>query len=127
MRWIGGIAVFLIFVGFLAAAVRGPEPPAGRMDSDWRRTRYGWEHAGWLGPPIPVREPSLHPGVVGLLQLLVSVSALAILSVDRSRRQRVPERAGVPPSNMSGRGRQSASPTRPTRSLRLRIMPLAGL
>jgi hypothetical protein len=42
----------------------------------WRRTRDGWEPAGWLTPPVRAHKPALHPVVVGLLELLLAVTAL---------------------------------------------------
>jgi hypothetical protein len=44
---------------------------------DWRRTREGWQRAEWLMPSAAQRQPALHPSVVAMLELLLSIGALA--------------------------------------------------
>ena len=82
MRWFGWVLLLLMAVGWLACEIpfsRTPSAPPRQLDC-WRRTPRGWEQADWLAPEIPERCPALHPGVVGLLELLVSVTALAAFS-----------------------------------------------
>lgn len=80
MRRIGWFLVFLVGVGWLASQVRLTDPYAasGGEPHCWRRTRDGWEQATWLAPETATGDPALHPSVVGLLQLLLSVSALIV-------------------------------------------------
>lgn len=82
MRRIGWFLVLLVAIGWLACEIRLPETPTAsgaRLDS-WRRTRDGWEKATWLTSQIPSRRPALHPGVVGLLELLLSLTVLVAFS-----------------------------------------------
>ena len=78
MRWCGWFLLILVAVGWAASEVELPEKPASsaRELDCWRRTRDGWERVTWLRPQIPPRRPALHPSVVGLLELLLSVTAL---------------------------------------------------
>lgn len=77
MRWIGWIMTLLMTVGWAAAEIPVAEPPrAGLAYNDWRHTRDGWQRPTWLDASIPARQPTLHPGVLGMLQLLVSLTAL---------------------------------------------------
>ncbi|MHC4398235.1 MAG: hypothetical protein ACYTG0_00990 [Planctomycetota bacterium] len=108
MRWIGWFFVIAIVVSGLTATAQSSQPlvtvdadtefpmpvchGTSRQPDDescrrdlWRRTRYGWQWARWLVEESPVRRPSLHPAVVGLLQLFLSVFALVA----------IPSRAGV--------------------------------
>jgi hypothetical protein len=63
-------------------------PADGLTPWDWRRTRDGWQQAEWLMPP-PQRMPVLHPSVVAMLELLLSIGALAAFPAhERSSGQR---------------------------------------
>ena len=87
MRWIGWLVVILLAAGWLASEIRLPGEPAllqGGSDC-WRRTRYGWQQPSWSTPEAPVWRPALHPGVVGLLELFLSVSALVAFPTRTSR------------------------------------------
>ena len=83
MRWCAWFLVLVVAAGWLASEVPLAETPAApRQQLDcWRRTRDGWERADWLTPPSCVRRPGLHPGVVGLLEVLVSTTALMASSL----------------------------------------------
>lgn len=84
MRWIGWIVALLMTVGWVATELPVAEPlQAGLANTDWRRTRDGWQQPTWLGASIPAREPALHPGVVGMFQMLVSLMALVGFSKGR--------------------------------------------
>ena len=48
---------------------------------DWRRTCQGWQQAEWLMPPAAQRRPPLHPAVVAMLELLLSIGGLAAFPV----------------------------------------------
>jgi hypothetical protein len=85
----------------LAAGLAAP------LDS-WRQTRQGWQRCqDFLGPPIEYRCPALHPAVVGILEVLLSVTAMLALGRDRRqmtiRARRASEAAQWSPSP-SGRG-----------------------
>lgn len=84
MRWIGWIVTLLMTVGWVATEMPVGEPlRVGLANTDWRRTRDGWQQPTWLGASIPAREPALHPGVVGVFQMLVSLMALVGFSKGR--------------------------------------------
>jgi hypothetical protein len=77
------LAVGLFLLTCIAAApsptMAGPERP-----DTWRQTRQGWQHSeDFLSPPIEYRRAALHPTVVGLLEVLLTVSATLTLSNDR--------------------------------------------
>jgi len=61
-----------------------------RLDS-WRQTRQGWERReDFLSPSFEYRRPTLHPAVVGSLEVLLSVTAMLALSrtpADMSRKK----------------------------------------
>lgn len=77
VRWIGWIIMLLMTVGWAAAELPLAEPScAGLAATDWRYTSEGWQRPTWLDASIPTRRPALHPGVIGALQLLLSLMAL---------------------------------------------------
>jgi hypothetical protein len=78
MRWLACFFLLLTAVAWLACEIRLPETATatGASLDSWRRTRDGWEHASWLTPPTPSPAPTLHPAVVGLLELFLSLAAL---------------------------------------------------
>lgn len=78
MRWLAGFLLLLAAIGWLACEIRLPAPTTatGASLDSWRLTRDGWEQASWLTPPTSRPAPSLHPAVVGLLELLLSLTAL---------------------------------------------------
>lgn len=80
MRLIVCLLLVLIGIGWLASEVQLTAAPSqGNDDTGWRRTRDGWQHQSlWTGRE-PVREPRLHPVLVGVLQLLLSAAALIAL------------------------------------------------
>jgi len=81
MRWIGWMVAVLLTVGWIAVEVHVAEPArSGLAARDWRRTRTGWEQPTWSDAHLPVRAPALHPAVVGLLQLFVSLFGLVACS-----------------------------------------------
>jgi len=89
VRRVTGLLLGLLLVGWVLTEVpiAQTEPPA--VASAWKRTVNGWEQANsWLAPPY-VQHVSLHPAVVGALELFLSVAALVGLSL--SGRQESPE------------------------------------
>lgn len=82
MRRIGWFLVLLVAIGWLACEIQlpGTSPAAGARLDSWRRTRDGWERATWLTSQITSRRPALHPGVVALLELLLSLTILVAFS-----------------------------------------------
>jgi len=93
VRWIGWCVVLLIIVGWLASELRFPETPTAsaklseKLPDCWRRTPDGWQRAEWLIPQIPVRRPALHPGVIGLMVLLVSILGLVAFPAETRPRR----------------------------------------
>ena len=83
VRWILIIALFLF--GSAATACLLPMPRDGTVDvpeSQWVRTRDGWEpRIGWEPPP-PLYEPTVHPIVVASGQILISLIALIAFSTE---------------------------------------------
>jgi len=66
----------------------GAEASATGLDTSWRRTRDGWERSSqWTIRPER-RAPSVHPIVVGLLELLLACAALIGFSEAGDRRPR---------------------------------------
>ena len=89
MRWIGWLLLLLVAVGWLAAEVPlSGTPPATGLQTDWRRTRDGWQRMNWLSEEVPLRRPALHPGLVALFVLLLSVTALVAFSTSTARFRR---------------------------------------
>jgi len=87
MRWVAWFLLLLVAVGWLASELPVPETSAAsRQEFDcWRRTRNGWERAGWLTDRMSVARPVLHPGVVALLELLLSMAALTAFPIRAER------------------------------------------
>jgi hypothetical protein len=79
VKWIVLGLLLLIVAGWTASTVSSPGlTPADCLTPwDWRRTRNGWQRAEWLMPPAAQRKPALHPSVVAMLELLLSIGALA--------------------------------------------------
>lgn len=123
MRWFGGLMLILVVAGWVACEMPFSETPTApqRPPDCWRHTRYGWEQANWIGQPIPQRRPALHPGVVGLLELLVSIMALvafpAHVALKRACRQGPLRPGGKVPVAAEGRPRRcpGARPRRRSR------------
>jgi hypothetical protein len=68
--------VMLWFTSLAAAPAMATEDASG----GWRRTANGWQRIEVLGPGIPYRRPALHPAVVGLLEILLTMTAMLALS-----------------------------------------------
>lgn len=78
--------VILFVIGHVAATFEGPRsrsrPASGEVAGQWRRTRSGWELRSNWQHAFPILDPSpiawrLHPALVAMLQLLISILALA--------------------------------------------------
>ena len=71
-------------LGYGGQSTAGLAIPADRLaievSTTWRRTTDGWEHPTWWLPKTEPPRPRLHPLVVGLLHLLVSLFALVAFS-----------------------------------------------
>ncbi len=86
------VAAFLMFL--IAAPAGGGASEAARYDS-WRQTSQGWQRCeDFLAPPIEYRRPSLHPAVVGSLEVLLSVTALLALGGEQSAQRGSRSRRG---------------------------------
>lgn len=129
MRWIVVLVLLLTGIGWLMAEVRIGEPSLTQLtSSDWRKTRDGWERPTWLAPPIEGK-PAIHPAVVGIIQLLVSMLALVAFSGESSARRARPRAIAIgSPLPRRVRGRRSSSKRAAPHAwqARLRTMPLAG-
>ncbi len=79
VKWIGLALLLVIAAGWMdsSSSLSWPAPADGLTPWDWRRTRNGWQQAEWLMPSVAQRKPALHPSVVAMLELLLSVGALA--------------------------------------------------
>lgn len=76
----------LFVIGHVAATFEGPRsrsrPASGEVAGQWRRTRSGWElrsswqHASLILDPPPIAW-RVHPALIAILQLLISILALA--------------------------------------------------
>ena len=102
MRLVGWFFVLLMVLGWLAAELpldgtssdgrreevsRAGHPPGVALQDDWRRTRDGWERRSWWTPKSPVRRPALHPMVVVLLEVFLTLGALIAFSAAKEQRQ----------------------------------------
>lgn len=77
MRLIGGLLLVLAGLGYLASELSlGNESPQPEPTTQWRRTVDGWEKPAWLTSDLPIRRPALHPTIVGLLQMFLTLGAL---------------------------------------------------
>jgi hypothetical protein len=108
MRWLGWLLVLLILIGWAASELPPPgetRQPERPIDC-WRRTRDGWERASWLLPPVTAHRPSLHPAVVGLFEMLLSIAALLALSPGPKRSPDHGSRRNcLSPNHFGGSGR----------------------
>ena len=75
------LVVGLFVVTWLAGdAAHSSLAAEGRFDA-WRQTRDGWQRSdNFLAPPIEYRRPALHPLVVGLLEILLTITAMLTFS-----------------------------------------------
>ena len=84
MRLITGILLILWGLCWLAATVpvaeTGPDRADRLKDDGWRRTTDGWQHRSSWKQHYRADSPGLHPAVVGLLELQLSLAALIGLS-----------------------------------------------
>ena len=84
MRIIAWLLLILLGLCWLAAtmpvAETGQDPLNRSKDDGWRRSIDGWEHRSSWTPPHQADSPGLHPAVVGLLQLQLSLAALICFS-----------------------------------------------
>jgi hypothetical protein len=101
------LAVASFLLVWLAAGGDSCARDAERFDS-WRQTRLGWQRCEeFLGPPIEYRRPALHPAVVGMLQILLSATAMLALGDSRRAtaiKARRASEAGLWSPSPSGRG-----------------------
>ncbi|MFO0790630.1 MAG: hypothetical protein U0805_14335 [Pirellulales bacterium] len=85
MRHIFGISVLLIAIVTASCVVKGSaSDPATPPALTWIRTADGWERYGTWNLPAPQR-PTLHPGIVAVGQVLVSMWALIVFHRDESQ------------------------------------------
>jgi hypothetical protein len=88
VRVVAGILALLLLAGWVVSELpgsqSGPHPADG---SPWRRTRVGWERVYWPATAaMPMRDPRLHPAVVGALEMMASVLVLLAFSTNRDVR-----------------------------------------
>lgn len=94
MRWVGWLLLVLIAVTWVASEIPAWTSQSGAHPSSWRRTCNGWEQAASWMPQRERYQPTLHPIIVALLQMLLASAALVAFSR--------PETA--PPANTKLRG-----------------------
>jgi hypothetical protein len=74
---IGWILAILCAVSWLASEIRLPgdvENVPAREEVAWRRTAAGWEKANEWTYSLDKSPPALHPGVMGLLMVTLSLT-----------------------------------------------------
>lgn len=76
MRFIITSLLALSLLGCLATS--WGEPSTDYEQERWRRTDHGWERCERWEPRIEPAEPPLHPAVVGVLQLLLVLTAVLL-------------------------------------------------
>jgi hypothetical protein len=76
-RWLI-IAVFVAL--WFASAATAPAIATEDTSGGWRRTREGWQRVEFFRPAMSYRQPSLHPAVFGVLELLLTMTAMLALS-----------------------------------------------
>jgi hypothetical protein len=82
VRLIGWLLLVLVMLGWTLGEVELSSQPSDiGSGPNWRHTRDGWEQAGSWTAARPAGRPKPHPVVVGLMQLLLSVTALVALPV----------------------------------------------
>ena len=87
MRAIGLILLILIPGSWLASELPLASSPVQEdPDDGWRLTRHGWERMHQWNADGQTQRPLVHPIVVGLLQLLLSLIALIAFSKPTGRR-----------------------------------------
>jgi hypothetical protein len=87
MRRIGWL--LLVLVGLMWVASRLPSErnsPAEDPAAAWRRTSHGWEQLDVQSAAERSTSPTLHPAIVGCLQVLLTLMALVAFSAADSGR-----------------------------------------
>jgi len=81
----GLLVVGLLILSRSACAATDSSRVAEASLDSWRQTSHGWQRCEvFLSPPIEYRRPAVHPLVVGLLQILLTITAMLMFS-DRRR------------------------------------------
>lgn len=84
MRLIGWLLLVLLGLCWLASEVSLQRTDA--FESQWRRTVDGWElKSSWAREPSDARPATVHPAVIGTLQMLLAVGALFAFSNERDK------------------------------------------
>lgn len=91
MRPIGLLLLLLLTLGWLGRELPGAanpsqQPTQGQFEAGWRRTIDGWEQTDHWAPEVAFHRPALHPVLVGLLEILLSLVALVALANDGQSR-----------------------------------------
>jgi len=99
VRSIGWLLLILLALGWVAGEVplSAEWPDDGGAERQWRRTRDGWEHPRWRDAAGTTPASSLHPAVVGLLELFLAVGVLTALGKGGSQEDACPSPAGSEP------------------------------
>jgi hypothetical protein len=74
---IGWILAILCAVSWLASEINLPgntQNSAAQEETAWRRTADGWENVNDWAFPIEISPPALHPCVMSLLMVAISLS-----------------------------------------------------
>jgi len=106
MRWI--LIVTLLLFGAATTACLLPvsgQTTIDRPRAEWVRTRHGWEsRTGWGTPSVPY-QPAIHPTVVAVGEMFVSLIALVADSTNsRPNRVRRPNGRTALPTAWNRRG-----------------------
>jgi len=85
MRLIGWLLLVLMGLCWLASEIS--LEGAQTLPSQWRRTVDGWElKSSWARDPPDARPTTVHPAVIGVLQILLAVAALIAFSGESGKR-----------------------------------------
>jgi len=88
MRWFRWLVIALFVLLPLASGAAAPAKAMEDMSGGWRRTRDGWQRMESFRSAIPYRRPTLHPAVVGTLELLLTMTAMLALSPEQGAKPR---------------------------------------
>lgn len=93
MRVIGLIALLLAAGGYLATQVEVACDADGAEPIRWVRTADGWEKPdSWQTPESAAYQRTLHPLIVGLLQMFASLIALLLFPAGERGEEQVSSR-----------------------------------
>jgi hypothetical protein len=95
VRLIGWLLLIMVVVGWLASelppAATPPSRSAGQSEDGavrWRRTSDGWQDSSRWVTLRPTPRPAVHPAVIALLEVSLTLAAMIALGDGRPSRAR---------------------------------------